>query len=805
MKDHSTEFPSFSLDRYRILVEEALDVIYEADDEGYFTFVNARAEEVLGYQRSELLSKKYTQFIHPDYVERTQNFYKDQFKEKKQSTYLEFPALTKSGQTIWLGQHVQLLYSGEKIRGTMAVARIITDKYLANDILKQSEEKYRSIIQNLQFGLIEVDLDERITFINDAMCEITGYSREELIGQVASKVLTDEEMRRKIAVQHSLRDQNQSSVYEAEILKKDGKKLYALISGAPSYDSLQRRIGSIGIHVDISERKEKELELQENQRFLSAINSFVTHLLDIDDIQGIAWEIAENVIEKFGFEDCVIYVWNEEKHCLEQMAAYGPKMQKGRKIKEPIQIKLGEGVVGSVAQSGQAQIIPNTSKDPRYIVDDQRRLSELSVPIKADNKVIGVIDSEHPDPNFFTQKHLDTLTTIANLAASRLKNAKAKRKQEKVEMELRDSETKLRQVIESALDAIITINEQGNILEWNPRAGEIFGWTPEEVISTSLTSNIIPSQHHKAHDAGMKRYLANGIGPVLNQRIELTAMRKGGEEFPIELTIIPIVRGGVHTFTAFIRDITMLKSTRDEMEKALSKERELNELKSRFVSMTSHEFRTPLTTIKQNVDLISFQLENQDPKAMEAFGRYFGRIDSEISRVTNLMNDILLLGKIEAGKVEIHTREINLEKLAIDAISKICTGRSDERTIHLKSIGVPRLVKLDPQLMEHMFSNLFSNALKYSPNSTKDPEVVLNFNKQSEVKISCKDYGIGIPKKDQKGLFSSFFRATNVKNIQGTGLGLSIIKEFVRLHNGTIDVNSDVNKGTEFIISLPSN
>ncbi len=788
-----------------MLVEEALDLIYETDSDGFFSFANSRAVNVLGFSKQELLSKRYTDLVHPDFLQKAREFYGDQFANKKQSTYFEFPAVTKSGDKVWLGQHVQLLLRGDEIRGAMAVAREINEKYHANETLRRAEEKYRSIIQNLQFGLVEVDLKERITFINDAMCEATGYSREELMGKVASEILTDKEMRRKIEEQHGLRENDQSSVYPAEVLKKDGSKLYALISGAPTYDSDKNRIGSIGIHVDITEQKQREIELRENQYFLSAINDFVTHLLDIDDIDGIAWEIAENVIEKFGFEDCVIYVWSEEKQCLEQKAAYGPKMQKGRRIVDPIEIKIGEGIVGTVAKTGKAEIISDTSKDPRYIIDDRARLSELTVPIKADNKVIGIIDSEHPERGFFNQKHLDTLMTIANLSASRLKNAKAKRRQEKAEMELRDSETKLRQVIASALDAIITVDERGDILEWNPRAAEIFGWEADEVIGTSLTSNIIPNQHHQAHAAGMKRFVDTGVGPVLNQRIELTAMRKDGVEFPIELTIIPILRGGVHTFTAFIRDITLVKSTRDEMEKALAKERELNELKSRFVSMTSHEFRTPLTTIKQNVSLVNFQIENDFPQnVQDKFSKYFERIDSEINRVTNLMNDILLLGKIEAGKVEIQKRLVDLEKMAEDIISRICSGRTDERKVHLVLAGVPREVDVDPQLMDHILTNLMTNALKYSPDAKKDPVLELNFNRLADIRIICKDDGIGIPKKDQAGLFSSFFRATNVKNIQGTGLGLSITKEFIRLHGGTIDVKSDKGKGAEFIVTIPT-
>lgn len=794
------DFPSFSIDRYRILVEQAHDIIYETDLGGFFTFGNVCAQEILEYSRARLLEMRYTELVHPDHVARVRNFYKKQFEGKTKITYLEFPVISATGQTIWLGQNVQLIYKGNEIKGSMAVARIITEKYLATDMLIQSEEKYRGIIQNLQFGLIEVDQDERIIYINDAMCEITGYAREELMGKVASQILTNAEMRAEIKKQHELRKKNKSSVYEAQILTKSGEAIYALISGAPTFDSNGNQTGSIGIHVDISGRKQKEIELFESQQFLSSINQFVTRLLEVDTVVGVASEIASHIVNSFGFDNSEIYILNEDKQILELKASLYKDWDSIEILES---LKFGEGIIGSVAESGKPEIVENTALDNRYIAQKATYGSEIALPIKIENKVIGVINCEHPEIGFFTSKHLKTLQTIANLSASRIKSAKAKRRQEAAELELRENEKKLRTIIESALDAIITVDEQGIIQEWNPRAEEIFGWTAQESIGKNLTSNIIPNQHHTSHEKGMKKYLKTGVGPVLNQRIEVTAMRRSGEEFPIELSIIPILRGKKHSFTAFIRDITLAKRTKDEMEKSLIKERELNELKSRFVSMTSHEFRTPLTTIKQNVDLIGYQLEASLPNAKENFNRYFQRIDSEIGRVTNLMNDILLLGKIEAGKVEISKRNEDLVQLANQCIQKICQGRLDQRGIKLETKGIERPVQIDLQLMEHVLTNIMSNSLKYSPDE-KDPELTISFRSLSEVIISCKDQGIGIPKKDQKGLFSSFYRATNVKNIQGTGLGLSIVKEFVVMHGGTIEVVSDTNQGATFIISIPT-
>jgi PAS domain S-box-containing protein len=979
-----------SINRYQMLVEAANDIIYETDTRGRFIYVNPKAVEFTGFSKKELLEITYHDLIGEDYKLRVQAFYRNQFEEGKRSTYLEFPILTKGKTVLWIGQNAQILEDEGGMLGMMAVARDVTERRDSDSVIRFSEKKYRGMIENLQFGLLEVSMEEKITFVNDAMCTITGYRPDELIGEIASDILISFEQRKILDNEHIKRSDGVASVYEVNLKHKDGSDLWFLISGAPNYDINGDCIGSLGIHMDITDKKrdEKELlytrsrldkymqglqllneitanhnmtgieqikqglkiaanylglpigimsevngkdyiikeyyveednrmlyvgqkfefektycnitykanskiavshfsqsefaehpafevlnlesyigtsyyvngerrgtvnfsslnprevdfdshdlefidlfakfigliqgnlenrqrladkrenlklrnkKLSENQRYLSAINGFVTKLLTNEDMGEIAWEIAENVIDEFGFEDCVIYILNEEEQCLDQLAAYGPKIAKNRIIINPIKIQFGEGMVGSVAQSGVAEIIADTSKDKRYVVDDAIRLSEITVPIIADGRVIGVIDCEHSDKNFFNNEHLATLTTIANLASNRLKNAKAKLQQLRAESELRDNETKLRTIINSALDAIITINKEGKITEWNPQAEVIFGWSFDEVVGHSLTQNIVPAKHHSSHSNGIKHYLSTGKGSVLNQRIEITAMKKSGKEFPIELAILPILRNGIHSFTAFARDITLQKEVQAEMEKALNRERELNELKSRFVSMTSHEFRTPLTTIKQNADLIAFKLESQLPQHFEKYSKYLKRIDSEIDRVTSLMNDILTLGKLEAGRLEIEKQHIDLVSFISKSIDQQTQSRSDKRNVELVVSGVPQLVDIDQQLFNHILSNLVSNALKYSE-GRNNPVIKLNFHKLNKVVMTVKDYGIGIPLKDQKGLFTSFYRATNVRNIQGSGLGLSIVKQFIDMHGGTIEVMSDVDQGCEFIVQIP--
>lgn len=805
-----------SLNRYQLLVEAASDVIFEIDLEGKFTYMNPAAVRMSGLSAEEIIGQPFTKLVRSDWHSKVVDFYLDQIQQTKKSTYLEFPGVNVNGDVTWLGQSVQLLEDEEGLVGMMAVARDITERVKTEEVLRQSEEKYRGMLHGLQFGLVEVDNDERIVYVNEPMCKITGYDREELMGQIASDMLVDESTKDIIDKENKRRLDGVASVYEISIKHKSGQPIWSLISGAPILDIKGNQVGSIGIHMDITQKKQEEFiqrqmskklsarnaELRKKQNFLNGINHFVTKLLVKEDIHEIAWEIAENVIENFGFEDCVIYILNKDKGYLEQIAAYGPKMEKGRRIANPINVALGEGIVGSVAQSGKQEVVADTSHDERYIVDDIPRLSELCVPIIADGEVIGIIDSEHEQADFFQKEHVDTITTIANLAANRLKNAKAKRRQLKAEAELRDSERKLRTILDSALDAVVSINAKGVVTEWNHQAELMFGFTAEEAIGVPLTKTIIPEQHRSSHDKGMAHYLKTGEGPVLNQKIEITALRKGGEEFPVDLAIVPVLMKGVHSFTAFMSDITVQKQVHHEMEKALSKERELNELKSRFVAMTSHEFRTPLTTIKQNIDLVSFKLENKYPEDFSDYKKYIDRIESEIRRVTSLMNDILMMGRIDSGKIEVRKQATDLKAFCERVIKQHVNSRLDERSVDFVVTGVPRPVEFDGDLFDHVVQNLISNAFKYSEGKA-NPQVTLRYDKLDQVHLHVRDFGMGIPRKDQKGLFQSFYRATNVQNIQGSGLGLSIVKEFVELHGGMVVVKSEKDKGSEFIVEIP--
>jgi signal transduction histidine kinase len=245
-------------------------------------------------------------------------------------------------------------------------------------------------------------------------------------------------------------------------------------------------------------------------------------------------------------------------------------------------------------------------------------------------------------------------------------------------------------------------------------------------------------------------------------------------------------------------DITIQKKIEQNSQNALKKEQDLNELKSRFVSMASHEFRTPLSAIQTSAILIGKLNDAGNEQKRE---KYVDQIKKNVKQLVVILNDFLSLSKLEEGKVKATNEvfdSINLSKTLIEELSMT---KNLGRNIILSSPDHSVLLNLDPKLVRHILMNLLSNAIKYSPKN-KDINIRIEENDQY-VSFEIKDQGIGIPEEEQDKLFERFFRAKNAQNIQGTGLGLNIVKQYVELMNGTIDFKSKTNLGTTFLVKFP--
>lgn len=251
-----------SEEKYRNIIEKSADIIYKTDRYGVFTFVNPVAERITGYSENELLTKHFSELIREDFQKVANSIYRKQVVFKKATTYLEFPIITKTGKEKWIGQSVQYSPLKDDNFELMALAIDITDRKIAEKTVQLREEKYRNIIANINMGLVEVDLNEVIRYCNQGFCDLSGFTKNELVGKNIVDTLVAEASKNLLVNKTKQRSNGKSDIYEIQIRNKKGEVRWWMVSGAPNYDDAGNLIGSIGIHLDVTERKVLEQELK---------------------------------------------------------------------------------------------------------------------------------------------------------------------------------------------------------------------------------------------------------------------------------------------------------------------------------------------------------------------------------------------------------------------------------------------------------------------------------------------------------------------------------------------------------------
>jgi len=384
-------------------------------------------------------------------------------------------------------------------------------------------------------------------------------------------------------------------------------------------------------------------------------------------------------------------------------------------------------------------------------------------------------------------------------------------------------------IIQNAIDGIITIDETGLVELINPAACLLFDYDSDEVIGNNI-SMLMPHPDKDAHDDYIFRHQQTGKANIIGIGREVMGLRKDGTIFPFRLGLSEVQFAGRKIYTGFIHDLSKekeaerrlkeyashleelveertlslkatvkaLENAKEDLSLSLEKEKELGQLKSRFVSMASHEFRTPLTSIKLSASLIEKYAE---PQASPNISKHVNKIKQAVSSLTIILNDFLSLEKLEAGKEEVTYNDFDLVKFSEEIAEEMQVMAKQNQNIIYQHTGTKSTVNLDEKLLKNCINNLITNAIKYSGENT-----FIDFTTEIEDKhciITVKDNGIGIPEADQKHLFEAFFRAHNTGTIPGTGLGLNIVTRYAGLMNGKVDFKSVINQGTLFTISFP--
>lgn len=388
-------------------------------------------------------------------------------------------------------------------------------------------------------------------------------------------------------------------------------------------------------------------------------------------------------------------------------------------------------------------------------------------------------------------------------------------------------------IFKYANEAIIITDSSSEIQKINPAGIKMFGYNEYQEIENHPIEVLIPKRYHTSHIGHREKYQERPKARSMGVNYELFGQKKDGTEFPVEVSLSPFKNENGSFVVCFVIDITnrkkaeeaeknyrhelekeveertlilkeaiqKLEKTKVELDQSLKREQELNSMKTRFISIASHEFRTPLSTVLSSLSLVE---KYGNLNETEKRAKHIDRIKKSIRNLTDILNDILSVNRIEEGAVVVNLDSFNLKYFVEELVSELNGILKIGQQILLEGFeDLKSNINQDPKLVRHILINLLSNAIKFSP---EDKNIIVRAsNFENDVTIEIIDQGIGIPEEDQKKLFTRFFRCTNAENIQGTGLGLSIVYQYLILLKGKINYTSEVKKGSTFKVTLPKN
>lgn|GEM_PF-5575440 len=367
---------------------------------------------------------------------------------------------------------------------------------------------------------------------------------------------------------------------------------------------------------------------------------------------------------------------------------------------------------------------------------------------------------------------------------------------------MRESEEHTRMVITAATDAFVTIDSRGNITDWNPKAEELFGWPGAEIIGKPLHSTIMPAHYREAYLQGVERFRSARELPTLDRRVELSALHRDGHEFPVELSITWVQRGGKDYFNAFLHDIGNRKRAEEKISKLntelnarVSELEERNKALEAFSYSVSHDVRAPLRNIAGFSEILQDEFGGQlPPVGLD----YLGRIQKNVVRLQRLVDDLLRFARLGEQGLKIQSTDLNeIVREVISTFERELAGRN----VTFNVAPLPTL-DCDPSLVTQVFWNLLANAVKFTGSR---PHAVISIGETTqdgENIIFVRDNGVGFDMKHAGKLFGPFQRLHRNDEFEGTGVGLATVHRIIMQHQGRIWAQAEPDKGATFFFTL---
>jgi PAS domain S-box-containing protein len=737
-----------SQERYRNVIDNMSEGLMVVQD-GRIVFCNPSAAALSGFSREELYQwDSVNDLAHPDERAALAERHRRRLAGEAAEDRYEFRLLRGDGSVRFMEMSVVLI-DWEGRSATLGFMFDSTERHEIQEALRRSEANYRRVIESSPVG-IAVLRDNRVMMANRALCQIVDSCEADIMarGSFLERVHPEDlaAMKTYAVERPKIKGEVAGSTSFRLCLSADR---IIWVEGSTVQVEWQGKPATLAFLQDVTERKRLEESIKQTLVERETILERSIVGIALLDPQGrLRWsnqamgQIFGSGLRS-GTEASLEPYYPSRESYLKTGAAVSSAVKRGEPFETELQMRRDDGRLFWAHLSGKAV-----------------NSSDLS-----QGTVWAVMDIDH---------------------------------RKRLEEELQRTSSEREVILQSTLVGIIYSRERHHV--WVNRAfADMVGYTPEELIGQSSRLHFKSEESYR--EFGERGYATMATGAPWSTEWEL--LRRDGSTLWTQVlgrSLDPAQpqAGSIWTLV----DITARKKAEAEVRAALEKQRELNELKSRFVSMTSHEFRTPLATILSSAELMKYYGDRLPDSER---GDLLHNIEKAVGRMTGMLNDVLLLGRADAGRLDFKPAALDVvaycRTLVDEAVrAETAEGRRGDR-VRLAMPEAPLWAALDEKLMRHVLGNLLANAHKYAPEATP-----IEFRLEAgehELRFSVRDQGIGIPPEDLPHLFESFHRARNVGNIQGTGLGLAIVKKAIDRHGGRVEVQSALGVGTTFTISIP--
>lgn len=659
----------------------------------------------------------------------------------------------------------------------------------------EANSRLASSVEKAPVGMGVLSGRDRWVDANERLCEILGYSREELLALDRTDTTHPSDLSAETAELARVRKGDTGSTQLEERYRlRDGRSLWVSVTTARTRPDDPLATDLLVIVQDLTARRESQRGLSV-QHLVSRI--IVESKSAPDTLRTVLAEVGQTLRWSYAT------YWELDRGA-DALRPLHSWMSSDRSFAEfdrktkAIVLRRGEGFPGRIWETGQ----PHWESDlatpavyPRSAEASAGGLhSAFGIPVRTADRFFGVLEFFAEDVLPPDQALLNAAQGVGYQLGEFLERSRAMGAEH-------ESEVRKASILVTALDSIITSDETGTIIEFNPAAEAAFGYRKEEVIGRQMADLIIPPRHRDAHRQGMKRYLASGEAHVLGRRIEIEGLRADGSEFPVELAIVRVPLPGPAFFTAYIRDLTERKRLEVEQARLLKDSEEANQAKSEFLATMSHELRTPLNAISGYTELLKMGIRGP---VTEAQVSDLDRINRSQAHLLAIINDILQFAKLEVGQLKISVEDFSVDAALAGTAELVAPLLEAKKLSYTYQHGDESVtIRADRDRFQQIVLNLLSNAIKFTPETGK---ITVSWHlNENNVVIEVADTGIGIEPSQLDRIFDPFVQVQSgtTRTSEGVGLGLAISRDMARQMGGDITVRSKTGSGSTFGLVLP--